>query len=172
MELASNSGKRNRYLDARKRNGRINVEERGIRKGSLGAVSFLRDDSVINFLLAERERERALSPCGSPLFISATRGVYPLCVHYSVLAEKEREWEWENGLRRRMEDFQCSPLWKTSMAPPHLVPFRFLSPGALPPCGIKLVTSRVKSLIGVFIEKRLRRDLSSSSGRGERELPT
>lgn len=40
------------------------------------------------------------------------------------------------------------------MAPPHPVPFRFLSPGALPPCRIKLLASRVKSLIGVFIEKR------------------
>lgn len=75
--MASNSGKRNRYLDARKRNGRINVEERGIRKGSLGAVSFLRDDSVINFLLAERERERE-SPF--PLWFSSVHFCYTRCV--------------------------------------------------------------------------------------------
>lgn len=45
--------------------GREKKEERsdqcgkmeGIRKGSAGAVSFLRDDSVINFLLVEGERE-------------------------------------------------------------------------------------------------------------------
>lgn len=134
----------------------------GIRKGSSGAVSFLRDDSVINFLLVDREREResplALLCCSFLLHAGTTR----MC---PLRGERKRERE-ADGLRRRMEDFQCSPLWKTSMAPPHPVPFRFLSPGALPPCRIKLLASRVKSLIGVFIEKRLRRDPSSPRGEG------
>lgn len=49
----------------------------GIRKGSPGAVSFLRDDSVINFLLVDREREResplALLCCSFLLHAGTTR---------------------------------------------------------------------------------------------------
>lgn len=95
MELASNSGKRNRYLDARKRNGRINVEERGIRKGSLGAVSFLRDDSVINFLLAEREREREPFP---PVVLLCSFLLHAVCTHYvstTLCWQRRRESESE-----------------------------------------------------------------------------
>lgn len=99
------------------------------------------------------------------LLHAGTTGVYPYVSITRRKRKREADSRWASPKNGRFSMFSSL---EDIDGPPHPVPFRFLSPGDLPPCRIKLLASRVKSLIGVFIEKRLRRDLSfPPSGRRE-----